>query len=150
MKIDPYNHKASFLEWRKKCQKGISGISKADSDLILKYVDDMEKGLNVSSFSQKGSRSYSRLVTLKNRAIFFSKLFKELYGLEDITKIKEEQLISFFSDMRNGKLKRNDGQDYKSACTYVKNFKAFWHWYIKVSKKQGLDIPDITMDGLGY
>jgi len=146
MKIDPYNHKESFLGWRDECRKGIPEISKANSDFILNYIDDMEKGANVASFSAKGARSYSRLVSLKNKMMFFARRFKEIYGLDDITQIKEEQLISFFSDVRKGKIKRNDGKDYKSACTYVKNFKAFWHWYMKISKKQGLEIEDITQD----
>lgn len=146
MKIDPYKHKEGFLEWRNKYRNGISGISKINSDFILNYLDDMERGINVASFSAKGSRSYSRLVSLKDKMIFFSRKFKELYDLDNITQIKEDQLIVFFSDMRNGKIKRNDGQDYKSACTYVKNFKAFWHWYIKISKKQGIQVEDITQD----
>jgi integrase len=78
--------------------------------------------------------------------MFFSKKFREVYGLDDITNITEEQIMTFFSDMRNGSLKRDDGKEYISVCTFVKNFKAFWHWHQKVSKKQGIEVPDITQD----
>ena len=49
MKIDPYNHKENFLGWKAESQKGISGLSKANSELILKYLNDMERGINVAS-----------------------------------------------------------------------------------------------------
>lgn len=62
----------------------------------------MEKGINISSGSVKGSRSYIRLSGLRSKILFFSKRFKEIYGLDDLTQIKEEQLISLFSDMERG------------------------------------------------
>lgn len=146
MKIDPYNHKEAFFKWKSENQKGITGTSEANSNLILRYINDMERGLNVAQGSSKGSRSYCRLQSLKSKMIFFSKKFKELYDLDDMAKITEEQIMTFFSDMRNGTLKRDDGKDYISVCTFVKNFKAFWHWHMKVSKKQDIEVLDITTD----
>lgn len=146
MKIDPYNHKENFLGWKAESQKGISGLSKANSELILKYLNDMERGINVATGSIKGSRSYSRLICLRNRLFFFSKKFKEVYSLDDITKINEEQLLSFFSDMRNGQMKRGDGKDYMGSADYIKIFKAFWHWHQKTKRKEGIEVPDITID----
>jgi hypothetical protein len=145
MKIDPYNHKELFFEWKAENQDGISGMCKINSDLILKYINDMERGLNVASCSSKGSRSYGRLSSLKYRMIFFSRKFNDLYGI-NLTEIKEEQAVSLFSDMQNGTLKRTNGQSYKSVSTYVKDFKAFWHWWMKINKKQGVEILDITQD----
>jgi site-specific recombinase XerD len=146
MKIDPYNKKERFLEWKAKNQEGISGISKINSDLILRHINDMEKGLNVAVGSVKGSRSYSRLVSLKDRLLFFSRKFKELYDVDNLTKMKEEQLVSFFSDMQKGILKRKNGQEFKSVRTYVKDFKSFWHWWMKINKKKDIEIKDITLD----
>jgi hypothetical protein len=146
MKIDPYHNKENFTEWKAENQKGISELSKANSELILKYLNDMEKGINVAICSTKGSRSYSRLVSLRNRLFFFSNKFKELYSLDDITKINEEQLISFFSGMRNGEIKRMDGKEYIGTADYIKVFKAFWHWHQKTKRKQGIEIQDITID----
>ncbi|MFZ5954827.1 MAG: hypothetical protein ACOYT4_00190 [Nanoarchaeota archaeon] len=59
MKIDPYKHKDQYLEWKDKVKSQIPEISKYNSDLILKYLNDMENGLNVALGSKKGSRSYT-------------------------------------------------------------------------------------------
>ena len=142
MKIDPYKHKEIYLNWKKENESGIECISKQNSNLIFKYLYDMEKGINISAVSIKGSRSFARLNSLKNRLTFFSKKFKEIYKIDDITKISEEQLLAFFSDMKNGIIKKFDGKSYKSVDTYAKIFKAFWHWHQKVNRKNKIKIPN--------
>jgi len=72
--------------------------------------------------------------------------FNDIFEINDITLIKEEQLHKFFTDMRNGVIKRRDGKDFMSAKDYVKDFKAFWHWYQKTNRKKGIEIQDITTD----
>src|SRR3989344_4209113 len=146
MKIDPYKHREKYFSWKEKVKDGIPNISKSSSELILRYIFDMEKGINISSSSVKGARSYPRLNNLRQRLIFFVKKIYEIYGIEDISKIKEDQLIEFFSDMKSGQIKRFDGKSYQSVDTYVKIFKAFWHWHQKVNRKQGKEILDITVD----
>jgi hypothetical protein len=146
MKRDPYKHKERYLKWRKNVGKAIPGVTKANSQLILKYLDDMEIGSNISNLNRKGSRSYIRLNTLREKTIFFAKKFEEIYGLNCVTDITEEQLCGFFSDMKKGKIKRLDGKPYKSISDFVKVFKAFWHWHQKVNKKNGNGISDITED----
>ena len=146
MKKDPYKHKERYLKWKERNQSGISNISGYNSDLILKYLNDMERGINIASMSTKGARSYIRLNSLKERTIFFAKKFKELYNIDKITDINEEQLITFFANMKNGNIKKENGAGYRSVDTYAKVFKAFWHWHQKVSKKKGLEIADITLD----
>ncbi len=146
MKIDPYKHKERYLAWKEKVKEGIPNISKTNSLLIIRYVTDMENGVNISLSSVKGARSYIRLNTIRERMIFFAKRFKEHYNLDEITKINEEQLCSFFSKMRNGEIKRKDGKEYMSVSDFVKGFKAFWHWHQKVNRKKGTDLRDITMD----
>jgi integrase len=64
----------------------------------------------------------------------------------NLTNVTEEQIIRFFNAMRNGTIKRQDGKCYQSVVDFVKPFKAFWHWHIKVSKKSGVEIADITQD----
>ena len=55
MKIDPYNHERRYLKWKESSrQNGIPGLSKYNSDLILRYLEDMEHGINVSNVSVKG------------------------------------------------------------------------------------------------
>jgi len=146
MKIDPHHHKERYLVWKEKCKNGIPNLSKENSDIILQYTFDMERGINISAGSVKGSRSFIRLNTITQRMIFFSKKFKELYGVDSIIKISEEQLVSFFSDMKNGAIKRMDGKNYQSVDTYARIFKAFWHWYQKINRKKKIDILDITTD----
>jgi integrase len=146
MKIDPYKHKERYLKWKEMTQSGIPDITQFNSDLIKGYLSDMETGLNIASLSAKGARSFIRLNTLKEKMIFFAKKFRELYGIDKITEISEEHLISFFANMKNGSLKKVDGGVYRSVDTFAKAFKAFWHWNQKVSRKKGLTISDITTD----
>lgn len=146
MKIDPYKHKERYLDWKKSIVQGVPGLSRANSDIVISYVTDMEKGINVSSMSVKGSRGYPRLNTIKDKMILFCKKFKELYNLDDITQIKENQLMSYFSDMKAGIIKTVRGKRFRSVETYSKIFKAFWHWHQKVNRKEGVNVPDITID----
>jgi hypothetical protein len=146
MKIDPYNHKKKYLAWKEKIKENpfIEGVSDKNSGLIIKYVFDMEIGLNVSSFSVKGSRSPTRLNNLRQRlSSLFNKL-ESLYDLKDITLIQEEQITDFFHRMRNGELKRLDGKTYLSVVDFVKIFKAFWHWWQTINRKKGIEILDVT------
>ncbi len=79
MKRDPYKHKETYQAWKEQIDElgYIEGISKENSDLILKYIFDMELGMNVSKKSSKGARSYIRLNNLKQRMIFLSKNLKK-------------------------------------------------------------------------
>lgn len=146
MKIDPYKHKERYIEWKEKSKQGIKDISPENSEIILRYLEDMEKGVNIASASIKGSRSFIRLNTLRDKLIFFAKKFRDIYNINNILEIKEEQLIGFFSDMKNGIIIKMDGGNYKSVDTYCKAFKSFWHWYQKTNRKKGVTISDITLD----
>jgi len=145
MKIDPYGHKQTYLNWKAKIRNRIPSLSKKNSDVILQYLSDMEKGLNVSAASVKGSRSYSRLNNLRVRIIFLAKNLEDSYEAS-LTDINEEQVFSFFNNMRNGIIKRKDGKPYQSVVDFVKTFKAFWHWHIKTSAKKDIPVKDITKD----
>jgi hypothetical protein len=50
--------------------------------------------------------------------------------------------------MRKGEIKKKiGGGSYKGIGYYVKIFKAFWHWWIKVNRKEHhKEIEDITFD----
>ncbi|MCK9568142.1 tyrosine-type recombinase/integrase [Candidatus Pacearchaeota archaeon] len=147
MKIDPYNHEQRYKKWKAQVLiSGIQNISKQNSDLILQYLEDMENGINISSSNKKGSRSYIRLNTLREKMGFFSRRFKEIFDLDNLTQIKEEQLLLFFSQMRKGEIVRTDGKKFQSANYYVKVFKAFWHWWQTINRKRGVTIQDITID----
>lgn len=146
MKIDPYNHKEKYLAWKERVKEAIPGITKENSDIIKKYLGDMEQGINIANGSVKGARSYIRLNSLREKMVSFSRRFEQLYGLKKVTEINEEQIIGFFTGMRNGSILRNDGRIYKSIDTHAGIFKSFWHWHQKINKKQGIEINDITTD----
>ncbi|MBS3087269.1 tyrosine-type recombinase/integrase [Candidatus Pacearchaeota archaeon] len=146
MKVDPYQHKERYLSWKESVKNGIPDISKQNSDIILDYIFDMEHGLNISNKNVKGARSYTRLNSLKQRMIFMCKKFEELYETKDILQIKEREFHTFFTDMRNGVIKRVDGGIYQNPADFVRILKAFWHWHQKVNRKKGIEIYDITQD----
>lgn len=146
MKFDPYYHKERYQKWRESVNEGIPHMNKYNSDLVLKYLDDMEHGLNVAQGHAKGGRSYIRLNTLREKMKFYTTRFKERFDIEKITDITEDQICRFYSEMRKGIIKRNDGKAYKSTAYSVKCFKAFWHWWMKINRKKGISIPDITVD----
>ncbi len=101
MKIDPYNHEGSLTRWKNKVRDlgGIPDISRENSEIILNYLTDMELGINTSLSSKKGSRSFTRLNTVRTRLTFLAKKFKEILDVDDITKLTEQQICSFFVDM---------------------------------------------------
>ncbi len=146
MKIDPYKHKEKYLSWKLSINGRVPKISEENSKTILDYIFDMEQGLNVASGSRKGARSYIRLNNIRQRIIYLIKQFEDRYNLTDVTKVSERTLHEFFTGMKNGEVKRLDGKTYKSPADYVKIFKAFWHWYQKVNRKQGKEVQDLTID----
>jgi len=145
-KIDPYKHKERYLEWKKNLPNKIEGISKFNSDLLKQYILDMETGLNVASSSKKGSRSYIRLNVLRGRVFRLMQLFEARFNIDKITDLTETHAHSLFMDMRNGTIKRTDGHNFTAVRNFVKDFKALWHWWIKVNRKNGITIQDVTCD----
>jgi hypothetical protein len=67
-------------------------------------------------------------------------------GIKDITKAKEEDLHQLYEDMRSGVLPNKFGKPYLSTGDYIKDIKTFWHWHMKLEKKKGNEIKDITED----
>ena len=108
VKIDPYKHKESWTRWKDKVRElgGIPDISRQNSETILKYLYDIEFGINTSLGSRKGARGFTRLNNLRQRLTFLSKKFEEYCGNDDLTKLIEHQVCSFFVDMRNGVIKQ--------------------------------------------
>ncbi len=147
MKQDPYKNERIYQKWKRAiADDDIPEISKANSNLIKQFLKDMEIGMNIAPGSKKGARGFGRLRALKDKLMFFSRNFKEHLKIDDITKINEEQLHFFFANMRNGTLKKKDGEAYMAVHHFAKIFKAFWHWHMKIQKKKGKLIHDISTD----
>jgi integrase len=106
----------------------------------------MQIGANVGAKSVKGGRSFTSLNGKRDKLCFFSTQFEQRFNLKRITDITEDLLIRFFADMKSGVIKKLDGERYISTDTFGRVFKTFWHWWMKVNKKKGIEIPDITVD----
>lgn len=147
MKIDPYKHKERYLRWKEQAKKvGIPNISKESSKIICDYIFDMEQGLNISRMSSRGSRSYTRLNNIKQRMTFMTKEFERRYKIKSLLDLTERQVFEVFNAMRTGEIRRVDGGEYKSVGDFVKIFKAFWNWWIKVNRKKSKEIFNIAQD----
>ena len=146
MKKDVNFSEAIYDNWKEKIENSdIKGISKKSSDLIKRYIFDMELGQNISKKSKKGGRSKKRLVVLKQLIIQIA-MFFEQRKISDISKVTEKDAHRLFSDIYNGIIKRQDGKNYLYPVQFVSIFKAFWHWWIKVNRKENKNIFDITED----
>jgi hypothetical protein len=146
MKVDVFKRKQSYLNWKERAQdEGIPSISKKNSDLVIQYVRDMETGQNIAKGSAKGGRSYPRLCNLVQRMTWIARMLEER-GVDDLGECNEQTAFSLFSDMERGVLLTQSGKPYKSFGDYARVFKAFWHWWMKVNRKQGRIIADITDD----
>src|SRR3989344_1379166 len=107
-KRDPYKHKERWLEWKAEAQQGIKDISKANSALILAYLNDMELGLNLGKGCPKEPRKPSRLNDLKGKMTFFAKIFEQKFNITDLTQVSETQLHMLLKDMRDGVIKKRN------------------------------------------
>lgn len=145
-KVDVHGHEQRYKKWKVAVvDSGETELTKANSDILIKYVFDMEIGANVSKNSKKGARSYPRLNNIRQR---LSQMMRMLQGrgIKDVSKISERQITDFFNDMRKGTIKTARGEKYSSVGDYTKIFQAFWRWWIKVNRKESKTIIDITED----
>jgi integrase len=143
MKRDIFGHKDRYEKWKANAlEEGIIGLTKKNSDIILQHILDMEIGVNISNKNKKGARSYPRLNNIRQRLSQMSVMLQER-GIKDITQITEKQLIQFFSDIRSGIIRTKSGEIYRSVGDYAKLFTSFWHWWMKINRKQGKQIIDI-------
>ncbi len=146
MKLDVFGHQQRYERWKEAVQEeGENGLTKKNSDILIKYIFDMEIGSNISRKSKKGGRSYPRLNNLRQRLAQIMIMLQERKA-NDITKISEKKISELFNDMRKGVVKTQKGEKYKSAQDYVKIFKSFWNWWIKVNRKKRIIIPNIAED----
>ena len=136
MKLDVFGHKQRYEKWKEIVkEEGEEDLTKNNSDILIQFIFDMESGTNISRKSPKGGRSYPRLNNLRQRLAQIMRMM-EKRKVKDITKVSEKQMADFFKDMREGDIKRFDGGKYKSPQDYVKIFKSFWNWWIKINRKK--------------
>lgn len=143
---DPHNHKELYESWKKKGMV-FKRINKANSKLVREYLKDMEIGQNVNPSSRKGPRSQGRLRNNKAKLNTIISHYEIKFNKKDISKATDTELLNLFKQWKEGKLKSfRTNMKLTSAGTYVKVFKAFWHWYQRRERKNQNIIPDITVD----
>jgi len=144
MKRDLFHHEENYKRWKKETlnSKGElnpdyieEGLTKENSKLYLQYFYDLEDGRNMPKNSKRGGRDLKTLNRLRSKILrIFILLQGE--GIKDIRKSQESQVTKFFSKwIREG-----------HSVDYSKRFKAFWHWWMTVNRKQGKLLGDITED----
>ena len=149
--IDPHKNKEKWENWKSYGMK-LEGISKDNCDLIRRYLMDMERGKNING-SNKGCRSPIRLNVLRIRLPQIAKFFELEYKV-NLAKITRDMATEFGFKLKNGEFKRVDGKPYEHKVDFIKDIKAFWHWYMRAQSrlhydtrgKEGELLTDVTED----
>lgn len=140
---------AMFENWKKESSEfGIEGIKKADSDLIIDYINDLEKGIYVGA-SRKGGRSFKRLNASRHLLKTISRMFNDFGIKGSMVNVKENILFDFFRELEQGKISKQNGESYSqtSIGDFRRVYKAFFNWYRRKQKKvYNKEISDITED----
>ncbi|MBU1975420.1 MAG: hypothetical protein KKG59_03375 [Nanoarchaeota archaeon] len=149
-KFDPHKSEENYKSWRYEKGALFKGISEKNRELLLQYLDDMEIGANVSPVSKKGPRSYIRLRNLKSKVHSWALIIENELGIEYIPELenKEREFLQLVKKIRDGKVKtrKKTGDSFTGVGTLIKAFKALWHWYQRVKRKESIDVRDITQD----
>lgn len=136
MKRDPYKTEENWNFWKEKNFKGIKGIRKVDSALLIEFLKDMELGLNTTK-NYKGKRSPGTLLNLASHNVFFAKISKKSF-----LKLTKKDLHNLENEISQGKILKKNNEQFISFGNYIKDFKVFWHWLQRTGKVQ----EDITED----
>lgn len=121
-------------------------VSKANSDIILAYLNDMERGINLGKGCPKTRRKPSRLNDLKGKMVFFANHFEQKYNIPILTSVTKRDIHQLIMDMDEGVIEKQNGGKYQDTKTFARDFKAFWNWWIKVNAEKDIFIKVITDD----
>lgn len=146
--VDPYRFKERYRQWDRK----LPGISPENEAIIVRYLEDMRRGLNVRPGARKGKRGFHRLVTQRDRLARLCKLLSAHFSESTIAPSAPEDIKRFensvtvlFEKMEDGEIRRLNGARFLSVQDQLKGFKAYWHWYMTYMKRErDLLVPDIT------
>ncbi|MBU0894671.1 MAG: site-specific integrase [Nanoarchaeota archaeon] len=130
--IDPLKKRQLYETWKKKTKNGIPGITQANSDLILKFVGEMELGINVSKLSKPGKRSPTRLHSLGYHLRRVAELVEQYHNKKCFADLQREDIHKLFDDMKEGRILSKKGTPYLSPDDYIRDFICFWNWFMKI------------------
>jgi len=139
MKRDPYKNQERWTSWKEKHFKhNPKGIRKEDWVILVKFLKDMELGLNTPK-GMKGQRDVGTLLNLSAHNQLFLKNFSK-----PLTKITKIDLHNLEKDITQGKILKRNKQKFGAFGNYVKDFKVFWHWGIRTKVFKEDVTEDIT------
>jgi len=103
------------------------------SKLLYDFLMDLELGLNVPKGST-GARSPATLLRL-------SRCLTTVFNLINwkVLEINQREMHELFKKMKDGEIKKGNGENYKDVSEFIKNAKVFWGW-LKRTKKIPEDI----------
>lgn len=136
IRIDPLKKEQLYANWKKRNMNGIDGLTKENSEIIWRYLEDMEKGLYISKRSKKGARSKARLLALSYHLKKIAKLIQEMYNKNLVELTSRKQIHGFFDEFRKGNIKSKAGKPYQSVDDFIRDFICFWNWYIRVNDEE--------------
>lgn len=141
--IDPHRSSKKYFNWKAKGAL-LNVNSKVNVEPIRQHILDLELGRNTSK-NKKGGRSFKRLNGLRSRLPTIANLIQQHYG-KSITEVTQDEITELIHKLETGEILSSKGQPYLSWTDFGKDFKSFWHWWMKVNKRQGIIIEDITED----
>lgn len=130
--IDPLKKQQLYDNWKTKTKNGISGITTANSTLILQFINEMELGINVSKLAKPGKRSPSRLNALGYHLRRIAEIVEQYYDKKCFVDLKREEVHKIFDDMKEGRILTKKGTPYLSPDDYIRDFICFWNWFMKI------------------
>jgi len=141
-KFDPLKKNQLYASWKNRNKDGIEGISKANSDMILRFLSDMEEGLNTAKQSKKGPRSKARILALAYHLKMIARLIEERHNknLEDLD--NRRQIHNLFEDFKKGVFKTKKGQPFQSVDDFIRDFVCFWNWNVRVIDEDNEEIDE--------
>ncbi len=128
MKRDIHNKIRTYENWRKEINsKGYieEGLTKENTKRLLDFIEYLE---------ERG-RTKRTLYENRNKTKVLMKIFQER-GFNDMTKLKEKDVLQFFKEW----IEEGHTSD------YIKRFKAFWNYWMRINRRKGITVQDIIQD----
>jgi len=149
--VDPYNNKGEHEAWLNKIgffsEKldyfSFQGISPQASEYLTKYVLDLYAGKNLPKGTRRGQRSYNHLCNIRVRLRRIMEMM-ETSTKKNILELSEDDVLTYFNNMRNGVTLSALGRPFLDVGSYAKAFISFWYWLMRVYKRDGKVMPNIV------
>lgn len=124
-KRDLYNDEGRFNSWTNQITPKYleEGLTKENSKIFIEYFSYLGKTKSIGYANRTRTKVRSFLIGLQKK------------GVKDITKVTEKQVNDYFYEWCK-----------EHSMDYVKRFSAFWNWYRKINRKNGIIISNIELD----